>query len=130
MPVILLIILVLRYFANMLLIDLSSVFNWNVKQLFVYVVAAYQTPTNTINEVVLWDKIIQTSQDAVLQLEDEGVEYFLTADQNDPLRSANVTLRLEWDIMPVCGRLFLYSQGQSSFIMPAQYMGAPARRHH
>ncbi|GLE00293.1 hypothetical protein PINS_up009020 [Pythium insidiosum] len=110
--------------------DLSSVFNWNVKQLFVYVVASFQTPSNEQNEVVIWDRIIQTKDAAATQLtvENEGVEYFL-ADQHDELRGANVTLRLEWDIMPVCGRLFIHSHDQrASFVMPSSYVGSAPRR--
>ena len=102
--------------------DLSSVFNWNVKQLFVYVVAAFPTPSNSLNEVVIWDKIVRTPEAArTLQFQNEGVEYFL-ADQHDELRGANVTLRLEWDVMPVCGRLFIHDQGRASFVMPDAYL--------
>ena len=38
--------------------DLRSVFNWNVKQLFVYVTAEYETDANVLNQVVVWDSII------------------------------------------------------------------------
>lgn len=31
--------------------DLTSLFNWNVKQLFLYLTAEYSTPTNEINQV-------------------------------------------------------------------------------
>ena len=37
---------------------MRSVFNWNVKQLFVYVTAEYETEANTLNQVVVWDQII------------------------------------------------------------------------
>ncbi|EEY54545.1 signal peptidase complex subunit 3, putative [Phytophthora infestans T30-4] len=104
--------------------DLSSVFNWNVKQLFVYVMADFETASNSRNQVVVWDKIVQTMEAASqLQLQDEGVKYFL-ADQYDELRGANVTLTLEWDIMPVCGRLFVHtSDTKANFAMPDKYQG-------
>ena len=41
--------------------DLRSVFNWNVKQLFVYVTAEYETEANVLNQVVVWDTIINDS---------------------------------------------------------------------
>ena len=41
--------------------DLRSVFNWNVKQLFVYITAEYETEANTLNQVVVWDQIISRS---------------------------------------------------------------------
>ncbi|RLN87479.1 hypothetical protein BBJ28_00016568 [Nothophytophthora sp. Chile5] len=104
--------------------DLSSVFNWNVKQLFVYVLAEFESASNTRNQVVVWDKIVPTKEAArSLKFQDEGVKYFL-ADQHDQLRGANVTLRLEWDVMPVCGRLFVHSSPDvSSFELPANYQG-------
>lgn len=107
--------------------DLSSVFNWNVKQLFVYVLAEYESPSNERNQVVIWDKIVQTKEAAAkLRFMDQGVKYFL-ADQYDELRGANVSLRLEWDIMPVCGRLFVHSEGRTSFVLPDTYQGKAPR---
>lgn len=99
-------------------------FNWNVKQLFVYVVAEFESASNARNQVVIWDKIVQTKEAASqLQFQDEGVKYFL-ADQHDELRGANVTLNLEWDIMPVCGRLFVHtSDTKSNFELPGKYQG-------
>ena len=99
-------------------------FNWNVKQLFVYVVAEFASASNARNEVVIWDKIVQTKEDAgLLQFQEEGVKYFL-ADQHDELRGANVTLRLEWDIMPVCGRIFVHTGAtKANFALPEAYQG-------
>jgi hypothetical protein len=44
--------------------DLRSVFSWNTKQLFVYLQAEYSTPQNHLNEVVLWDQIVQRKEEA------------------------------------------------------------------
>ncbi|KAM5342479.1 hypothetical protein ACJ41O_013445 [Fusarium nematophilum] len=38
--------------------DLSSLFTWNTKQLFVYVTAEWPGPGNATNEAVIWDSII------------------------------------------------------------------------
>ena len=46
--------------------DLTPLFNWNVKQLFLYLTAEYETQANVVNQVVLWDKIIQRGENAVL----------------------------------------------------------------
>jgi len=46
--------------------DMSPVFNWNVKQLFVYLVAEYSTMKNVVNQVVLWDKIIMREDSQVI----------------------------------------------------------------
>jgi len=36
---------------NHICAHLTSLFNWNVKQLFVYMTAEYETPTNALNQV-------------------------------------------------------------------------------
>jgi signal peptidase complex subunit 3 len=46
--------------------DLRSIFSWNTKQLFVYLQAEYSTPQNHLNEVVLWDQIVQRKEEAHL----------------------------------------------------------------
>ncbi|OWZ09764.1 Signal peptidase complex subunit 3 [Phytophthora megakarya] len=80
--------------------------------------AEFETTSNARNQVVVWDKIVQTNQ---LQFEDEGVTYFL-ADQHDGLRVTNVTLPLEWDTMPVCGRLVVHmSDIKANFELPDKY---------
>ncbi|OWZ09670.1 Signal peptidase complex subunit 3, partial [Phytophthora megakarya] len=65
--------------------------------------------------MLLFDLDAAASQ---LQFEDEGVTYFL-ADQHDGLRVTNVTLPLEWDIMPVCDRLVAHmSDIKANFELP------------
>ncbi|RLO00789.1 hypothetical protein DYB28_006018 [Aphanomyces astaci] len=107
--------------------DLSSVFNWNTKQLFVYVVAEYTSASNVVNQVVVWDAIVPTRADARLQFADENVKYFL-ADETNQLRDADVTLKLQWDVMPVCGQLFQYGAGEATFRMPSAYFGSSATK--
>ena len=48
--------------------DLAPAFNWNVKQLFVFVVAEYRSKSNPLNQVVIWDKIIEHPKDAKLYM--------------------------------------------------------------
>uniref|UniRef100_A0A6I8PWZ5 Signal peptidase complex subunit 3 n=1 Tax=Xenopus tropicalis TaxID=8364 RepID=A0A6I8PWZ5_XENTR len=45
--------------------DLQPIFDWNVKQLFIYLSAEYATRSNTLNQVVLWDKIILRGGDEI-----------------------------------------------------------------
>jgi len=106
-------------------VDLSPAFHWNVKQLFVYVVASYETEGRT-NQVVLWDKIVEATDDDDNKVIDEQnvfVKYALV-DQGDGLRGKNVTLQLQWDHMPITG--FVHMDGQpleevSSFTLPEEY---------
>ena len=40
-------------------VDLNPVFNWNVKQLFVYLAAEYETKKNEMNQVSLLHYLLQ-----------------------------------------------------------------------
>jgi signal peptidase complex subunit 3 len=61
-------------------VDLSHLFNWNVKQLFLYLTAEYTTKSNKINQVVLWDKIILKGQNTNLKLKSLKTKYNLWDD--------------------------------------------------
>eukprot|EP00975_Prorocentrum_lima_P009433 2006135-Prorocentrum_lima.AAC.1 len=97
--------------------DLRGAFNWNVKQLFVFVVAEYATQTNPLNQVFIWDKIIEREEDAVIKQDNQFVKYALI-DQGAELRGKDVTLRLVWEQMPLTGQILLNSGGSKSFYMP------------
>lgn len=106
-------------------VDLRPAFHWNIKQLFVYVVAIYETEDRT-NEVVLWDKIVEASSDdssKVLDMKNVVVKYALV-DQGAELRGKDVKLQLQWDHMPITGLLFMGKQPldtASEFILPEDY---------
>jgi signal peptidase complex subunit 3 len=100
--------------------DLTSVFNWNTKQLFVYIVAEYETESNKLNQVVVWDKIVQDKADAHLTLRDQYVKYPLI-DMHDELRGTDVELKLMWDPMPISGMLSMAGKGRHRFGMPEDY---------
>lgn len=42
--------------------DFGPAFDWNTKQLFLYLTAHYHTKNNVVNQVVLWDKILRRFQ--------------------------------------------------------------------
>ncbi|OSX65694.1 hypothetical protein POSPLADRAFT_1052365 [Postia placenta MAD-698-R-SB12] len=48
--------------------DLSPLFNWNTKQLFLYVSAEYTNKKGVTNEVVIWDRIVRRKEDAKISL--------------------------------------------------------------
>jgi len=48
--------------------DLTELFHWNNKQLFLYVMAEYKTEQNDINQVVVWDRIIKRGEKSKLDL--------------------------------------------------------------
>ena len=83
-------------------IDLRSVFNGNVEQLFVIVLAEYTSTSNIRNQVVLWDSIITKRKKVRLKFNE--------------LRDAEVDLELMWDIMPLTGRPFYPWTQWNSFL--------------
>lgn len=62
--------------------NLTSLFNWNVKQLFIFLTAEYKTEDNVLNQVVLWDKIIRRGSNAVLDFKNLNTKYYFWDDGN------------------------------------------------
>lgn len=60
--------------------DLRGIFNWNVKQLFLYLTAEYETKENELNQVVLWDKIILRGENAILDFRNMNTKYYFWDD--------------------------------------------------
>lgn len=105
--------------------DLTHLFNWNVKQLFVYLTAEYETQSNKINQVVLWDKIIKRGENAKLSFSNLNSEYYFFDDGYGLKGNSNVTLILSWNIIPNVGRLDLAKgSGSHSFSFPNEYLMA------
>jgi len=44
--------------------DLTPLFNWNTKQLFLYLEAEYENTQGVKNDVVIWDRIVRRKEDA------------------------------------------------------------------
>lgn len=105
-------------------VDLTPAFHWNIKQLFVYVVAIYETSGRT-NQVVLWDKIVEADDpNKVLTEKNTFVKYALVDKRGGSLRGKDVTLQLQWDHMPITGLVYLDKQPietTSSFVLPTEY---------
>lgn len=99
--------------------DLTSAFQWNTKQLFVYVVCSYQTQKNKFNEVVVWDRIIEKAEDAII--DQNVVNKYPLRDQYRLLKTRNVTLQLRYRYMPIVGIMKEYFVAESSFTTPSEY---------
>ncbi|KAK9476014.1 signal peptidase 22 kDa subunit [Lipomyces japonicus] len=83
--------------------DLSSLFNWNTKQLFVYVAATYPGRPYS-NKIVVWDTIIRDKQDAYISLKNQTADYAIY-DVTGKFNGRNATLSLEWNVQPYVGIL-------------------------
>ncbi|NXN52609.1 SPCS3 peptidase, partial [Rynchops niger] len=103
-------------------IHLQSIFDWNVKQLFLYLSAEYSTKNNALNQVVLWDKIMLRGDNPRLFLRDMKSKYFFFDDGNGLKGNRNVTLTLSWNVVPNAGILPLVTgSGHVSVPFPDTY---------
>ncbi|KAJ3065014.1 Signal peptidase complex subunit [Podochytrium sp. JEL0797] len=84
--------------------DLTPLFNWNTKQLFVMLVAEYETDSHEFNQVTLWDDIISSKDEAMLKLKRKKCEYPFS-DISHKVGGLDANLTLQWDIMPYVGLL-------------------------
>lgn len=101
--------------------DLSPLFHWNLKQVFVFVMAEYETERNVLNQIILWDTIVENPTDAHLETTNTNVKYALV-DQTNELRNASINLVLVWDHMPLTGRVYMDNGRGSTFTLPASYV--------
>ncbi len=105
--------------------DLEPLFNWNVKQLFLYLTAEYETKNNRVNQVVLWDKIVKRGEDAFINVKSMNTKYYFWDDGNGLKNHKNVTLTLNWNIIPNAGTLpRIAATGKHQFSFPAEYSSA------
>jgi len=103
--------------------DFEPLFDWNVKQVFVYLLAEYSTAKHGINQIVLWDKII-TQHDSVkkVALKNEDPKYYFKDDGRGLINNPNVTLNLHWNVVPNAGHLALWPGKQAQVVaMPGTY---------
>ena len=101
--------------------DFSSCFSWNTKQLFVFLQAEYATPENGLNQVVLWDKIIERRADAVVQQNPLRQKYALI-DQGTNFRGMPLNLTVVWNVMPRVGMLSSASRSFAVGSLPDEYV--------
>lgn len=107
--------------------DLRPLFNWNTKQIFVYLTAEYDGKSEgSSNKVTYWDKIITSSEDAVLHLKNQRAKYSVW-DVERSFRGRNATLRLEWNIQPWVGPL-LYGSTTTELTMQFPAVKKPTKK--
>lgn len=85
--------------------DFQDCFDWNVKQLFIYLTANYKTQDNVLNQVVLWDYVLNRGEKGQLNLRNQNPEYYMWDDGFGLRGNNNVTLTLSMNIIPNAGFL-------------------------
>lgn len=93
--------------------DVSSLFHWNAKQLFIYVTMSYQTANYSNNEVVIWDKIILRSDKEKSFKDVVFKNKYRVADISVPLYNREVEFKVHWNVIPVVGLLPVTSSTQT-----------------
>jgi hypothetical protein len=82
-------------------LDFRPVWNWNVGQIFMIVVAEYEYFGQPLHQVVIYDRVIQSYNDSLLSLRGELSKYPLV--EKIDLRNKELKLSVHWDIMPTSG---------------------------
>jgi len=85
--------------------DFGRVFDWNTKQLFIYLTAHYKSANNVLNQVVLWDHIIEKGQETKVHLKNQNTKYYFWDDGNGLKGNNNVTMTVSMNIIPNAGLL-------------------------
>ncbi|RXM99544.1 Signal peptidase complex subunit 3 [Acipenser ruthenus] len=84
--------------------------------------ADYETKSNALNQVVLWDKIILRGENTKLSLKDMKSKYFFFDDGNGLRGNKNITLTLSWNVVPNAGILpLVMGSGHISVPFPDAY---------
>lgn len=103
--------------------DLEPLFNWNVKQLFLFLTAEYETGENKLNQVVLWDKIIKRGENARLDLREMNCKYYFFDDGSGLRGHNNITLTFSWNTIPNAGIIHrIKSPDTHRFSFPLEYV--------
>ena len=106
-------------------LDLSTLFDWNCKQVFVFFEAAYTAAGRPSNRIIVWDHVIYSKEEAKHVKGQGSFSEYEMDDISHGLKGANVTFKLGVDTMPILGlvgkRYQLQYANTSNFLMPSTY---------
>ncbi|KAL7667415.1 hypothetical protein ACOME3_010769 [Neoechinorhynchus agilis] len=83
--------------------NMTGLYNWNVKQLFLWIMATYKTSDNPINEVFLWDSIMLKENAEPIGLKSEVQKYFFYDVGHGLKGNPEVNLSFNWHLIPHVG---------------------------
>jgi len=93
--------------------DLTPLFNWNTKQLFLYLEAEYENARGVNNDVVIWDRIVRRKEDARVNVAGRNKYAFRELSTTfGNVSSAHYSLK--YNIMPYVGALTYGEAGRTS----------------
>ncbi|KAK9454236.1 signal peptidase 22kDa subunit [Dipodascopsis uninucleata] len=99
-------------------IDLSPVFTWNTKQLFVYIAVTYSGKPYA-NKAVIWDEIIKDKEQASISLRNQTADYAIY-DITGKFNNRDAALTVEYTVQPYVGMLTTHKAlGRHKFSFPS-----------
>lgn len=105
--------------------NLSGVYNWNVKLLFVWVEVDYIGTNYERNSVTIWDKIILRDQfdptTGVFESNNTKNKYKMRTKEYD-LSGKELTFRVKWEVVPIAGLNFYMEGVGTKFQLPEEYV--------
>lgn len=103
-------------------VDLSTEYNWNLNQIYLFVVASYETRKNAKNEVVIYDRILRTAEDLTFTLKKSKVKYPLRDEFRETLAGKEVTLSIRYQVMPIFGLMRISElPSTAKLLVPSEY---------
>ncbi|KAH7104643.1 signal peptidase 22 kDa subunit [Auriculariales sp. MPI-PUGE-AT-0066] len=102
--------------------DLQPLFDWNTKQVFLYLVADYTNFQGVHNEVVIWDRIVRRKEDARLRISGQNNKYPFKDYSRKFSNSSDVGFTMRYNLMPHVGLLKYGDAGthEGRFMFPAK----------
>jgi len=91
--------------------DFRPLFNWNTKQLFLYVSANYSVDGIALSQQTVWDRVVQRHEQERALFDNETVESISERKKtilgivDEHLKDTEVTLTLHYNVVPVGGAL-------------------------
>jgi len=84
--------------------DLTPLFNWNTKQLFLYLEAEYTNAKGVKNDVVVWDRIVRRKEDAIINV--VGKNKYMFRELSSTFKQVPPAhYSLKYNVMPYVGVL-------------------------
>ncbi|KAG7085766.1 hypothetical protein E1B28_003307 [Marasmius oreades] len=84
--------------------DLTPLFNWNTKQLFVSLEAEYENTQGVKNEIVIWDRIVRSKDDAFIRIVGKN-KYAFREISSTFKKIPSAHYALKYNVMPYVGLL-------------------------
>ncbi|KAF8893429.1 signal peptidase 22kDa subunit [Infundibulicybe gibba] len=110
--------------VNILFMYLTPLFNWNTKQLFLYLEAEYTNTQGVKNEVVIWDRIVRRKEDAIINV--VGKNKYMFRELSSSFKNMPPAhYSLKYNLMPHVGALVYGEAGRTS--EPVTFPPAQAR---